>query len=209
MVRAYDPSRPVPQETVERIARHAQRAPSAGYSQGWGFLFLTEQADRDRFWAATDLDPSDPNAGTAAAAGLAEWRAGMMTAPLIVVAHSCKDVYLDRYARDDKGWSDRAEDRWPVPYWDVDTGMAALLVLLTAVDEGLGACLFGIMPGEIPRYRAEFGVPDSYTPVGAITVGYPAPSDARLTPERKASFQERKRPVEDVVHYGQWKTARE
>jgi len=33
-----------------------------------------------------------------------------------------------------------------VPYWHIDTGMAALLILQTAVDEGLGACFFGIPP---------------------------------------------------------------
>jgi hypothetical protein len=29
-------------------------------------------------------------------------------------------------------------------YWQIDTGFAALLVLLTAVDAGLGALFFGI-----------------------------------------------------------------
>jgi hypothetical protein len=43
--------------------------------------------------------------------------------------------YLDRYAEPDKGWVDRAESRWPAPYWYIDTGMAALLMLLTALDQ--------------------------------------------------------------------------
>ena len=34
---------------------------------------------------------------------------------------------------------DCGERRWPVPFWPIDTGMAALLILLTVVDEGLGA----------------------------------------------------------------------
>jgi carbon monoxide dehydrogenase subunit G len=34
--------------------------------------------------------------------------------------------------RPDKGWTDRDEARWPVPFWQIDTGMAALLILLTA-----------------------------------------------------------------------------
>ena len=42
-------------------------------------------------------------------------------------------TYLERYAEPDKGRTDRDEARWPVPYWDVDTGMAALHMLLTAV----------------------------------------------------------------------------
>ena len=68
-----------------------------------------------------------------------EWLTGMMRAPVVIVPLSHKDAYLERYAQPDKGWTDRDEARWPVPYWDVDTGMASLLMLLTAVDEGLGA----------------------------------------------------------------------
>jgi hypothetical protein len=43
--------------------------------------------------------------------------------------------------------------------------MAALLMLLTAVDEGLGACFFGIMPEHLAPFREEFGVPDKYAPI--------------------------------------------
>ncbi len=96
------------------------------------------------------------------------WLAGMRRAPLIVVPHSNKSAYLDRYAEPDKGWTDRDEARWPVPYWDIDTGFAALLMLLTAVDEGLGACFFGIPPERTRAYREAFGVPEEFTPIGAI-----------------------------------------
>ncbi len=119
----------------DRLLEHAIRAPSAGFSQGWGFLVLEEPADRDRFWAA-----ASPPGGT----GRGRWLAGMRKAPLIVVPHANRSAYLDRYAEPDKGWTDQDADRWPVPYWHIDTGFAALLMLLTAVDEGLGACFFGI-----------------------------------------------------------------
>jgi nitroreductase len=129
MVRGYDPDRPVPPDIVDKIVRHALRAPSAGFSQGWGFLVLTAAEDRARYWAATRLgDETD------------EWLARLSTAPLIIVALSNKAVYLDRYAQPDKGWTDRDEARWPVPYWHIDTGFAALLMHLTAVNEGLGSC---------------------------------------------------------------------
>ena len=74
----------------------------------------------------------------------------MRTAPVVIVPLSSKAAYLDRYAEPDKGWTDREERRWPVPYWHIDTGMATLLILQTAVDEGLGACFFGI-----PRDRVD------------------------------------------------------
>ncbi len=83
----------------------------------------------------------------------------MMTAPVLVVTLSCKDAYLERYAEPDKGWTDRDEARWPVPYWHTDTAMAAMLMLLTAVDEGLAACFFGVPGPAVERFRAEFDVP--------------------------------------------------
>jgi hypothetical protein len=42
-------------------------------------------------------------------------------------------------------------------YWDIDTGFASLLMLLTAVDAGLGACFFGIPIERINAYRAALG----------------------------------------------------
>ncbi|WP_089154455.1 nitroreductase family protein [Micromonospora sp. NBS 11-29] len=188
MVRNYDPDRPVPPEVVDRLLAHAVRAPSAGFAQGWGFLVLEEPADRARFWTATT-----PDGG-----GRERWLTGMRRAPLIVVPHANRDAYLDRYAEPDKGWADRAEARWPVPYWYVDTGFAALLMLLTAVDEGLGACFFGIPPQRTEAYREAFGVPPELHPIGAVTIGYSA------VDHRSPSLRRGHRPVDDVVRRGRW-----
>jgi nitroreductase len=188
MVRNYDPDRPVPPEVVDRLLEHAVHAPSAGFSQGWAFLVLEEPADRERFWAAT-TSPDQP---------ADSWLAGMRRAPLIVTVHSHKDAYLDRYAEPDKGWTDRDEARWPVPYWDIDAGFAALMMLLTAVDEGLGACFFGIPPERTAAYREAFGVPAAYTAIGAITVGY------RAEDRRSPSLRRGRREPGEVVHRGRW-----
>ena len=195
MVRNYDPDRPVPAEVVDRILASAIRAPSAGFSQGWGFLVLDQPADRERFWAATTPVAADPDTERRST-----WLTGMSRAPLIIVPHSNRSAYIDRYAQPDKGWSDRDEARWPVPYWHIDTGFAALLMLLTVVDEGLGACFFGIPPERTSTFRQAFGVPDEFTPIGAITIGYRAPDN------RSASLRRGRRPVDEVVHRGRWAT---
>ena len=186
MVRTYDPDRPVPAEIRDKLIKHALRAPSAGFSQGWGFLVLEEPTDRALYWDTL----TDGETGG--------WLDRMSTAPLIIVALSNKSVYLDRYAQPDKGWTDRAEVHWPVPYWDIDTGFAALLIHLTAVDEGLGSCFFGVPAEKIAAFREAFGVPPEFTPIGALTVGYGA-SD-----KRSPSLRRGHRPVADVVHHGRW-----
>src|SRR3712207_5625314 len=149
MVRDYDPDRPAPAEVRERLLEPASRAPAAGFSQGWAFLVLESPDERERFWTAT-TSAGPPDA----------WLTRMRRAPLLVVPLSHKAAYLDRYTEPDKGRTDRDEQAWPAPYWDIDTGMAALLMLLTAVDEGLGACFFGIAPGRLAGFGAAFGVPE-------------------------------------------------
>jgi nitroreductase len=122
----------------------------------------------------------------------------MRKAPVIIVPLSNKSQYLARYAEPDKGWTDRDEMRWPVPYWHIDTGMASLLMLLTAVDRGLGACFFGIPPEQMAAFRAAFGVPEEYTPIGAISLGYRAPD------RKSPSLKRGRREVPEVVHRGRW-----
>ncbi|HEU0241252.1 MAG TPA: nitroreductase family protein [Micromonosporaceae bacterium] len=190
MVRNYDADRPVSDELVDRLLDCAIRAPSAGFSQGWGFLVLTEPDDRARFWTATtpedERDEPDP------------WLLGLQRAPVLIVALSNKSIYLDRYAAEDKGWTDRDESRWPVPYWDIDTGFAALMMMLAAVDNDLATCFFGIPPEQTATFRATFDVPSEYTPIGALSVGYPAAD------RRSPSLKRGRRPLTEVVHRGHW-----
>ena len=179
MVRRFT-GEPVPQPSLDRILANAVRGPSAGFSQGQAFLVLTGP-DLAEFWKVI----GEPDSQTAE------------NAPLIIVPLSCKRVYLDRYALPDKGWTDRDEARWPVPFWHIDTGMAALLILQTAVDEGLGAVYFGIVPEAVEPFRNRFGVPADYEPIGAIAVGYDAETERR-------DLSSRRKPLSELVHYGTW-----
>ncbi|HWS38264.1 MAG TPA: nitroreductase family protein [Actinoplanes sp.] len=187
MVRGYDPDRPIPPELVDKIVRHGLRAPSAGFSQGWSFLVLTEPADRARYWESTALSASPDG-----------WLTRMRTAPLIIVALSNKSAYIDRYADSDKGWTDRDESRWSAPFWDIDTGFAALLMHLTAVNEDLGSCFIGLPTTRVASFKEAFGVPAEFSPIGALTIGY------RGTDKRSPSLRRGHRPVADVVHHGRW-----
>jgi nitroreductase len=194
MVRRYG-ARPVDPAVVDGMLEHAVHAPSAGFSQGWAFLRLDEPEAIERFWRTTT--PEEEWASPESRNG---WLAGMTTAPVVIVPLSNKDAYLDRYAQPDKGWTDRDESRWPVPYWHIDTGMATLLILQTAVDEGLGACFFGIQPERIETFREAFGVPPEYTPIGAITVGHRAEDPG----SRGSAARRPRRTTAEVVHHGHW-----
>ena len=184
MIRRYADA-PVDPAVVDRMLDNAVRAPNAGFTQGWAFLVLDTAADVARFWTVTSSDPGATNT----------WIDGMRTAPVVIVPMSDKGAYLDRYAEDDKQTPD-----WPVPYWHMDTSMAALLILQTAVDEGLGACFFGVPGARIDAFRTEFGVPDSLKPIGAITVGH------RLADTGSPGSPARRPRRTNVVHRGRYRT---
>jgi nitroreductase len=187
MVRNYE-SRPVPMDVRDRILAAGLRAPSAGFSQGWGFLVLETEDDRIRFWEHADNEPVSPDD---------PWGLGLRRAPLVVVPFAHKQTYLDRYQEPDKAQFGLVEEAWPIPYWFVDAGMAALLMLLSAVDAGLGACFFGLVPDD-QQVRQAFGVPQGYQAVGALTIGYPAPDVP------SPSLQRGHRALDEVLHFGRW-----
>jgi len=191
MIRNYAET-PVDRGVVDRAIRNATHAPSAGFSQGWGFLVLDTPEDVRRWWEST-TDPAELAAPDA-------WLTGMMRAPVVIVPCSSKAAYLRRYAESDKGWTDEDEARWPMPFWHMDAAMASLLILQTAVDEGLGSCFFGIPPERDAAVRREFDIPDSHDPVGVITIGHRAEDAGTAgSPSRRP-----RRPLDDVLHRGTW-----
>jgi nitroreductase len=191
MIRNYA-ERPVDPAIVERALRNATRAPSAGFSQGWAFVVLDTPRDVRRYW-----ESATPPEQLAAPD---RWLTGMLRAPVVVVPCSSKAAYLDRYAEPDKGWANRDDSHWPVPYWHMDTAMASLLILQTVVDEGLGALFFGIPVDRLTDVRRELAIPDTHDPIGAITIGHLA-DDAGLP---GSASTRRRVPLDELVHRGGW-----
>jgi nitroreductase len=173
------------------VIEHGVQAPSGGFLLGWALLVLETRLERLRLCSATTSAVDE--------AAMDGWLTRMRRAPLVIVPLSHKRAYLERYAEPDKPWQDLDESHWPIPYWHIDTGMASLLMLLTAVDEGLAACFFGIQAEQHPAFHEAFGVPGDYTAIGCITVGYAGPDD-----RRSPSLKRGRRSVEEVVHRGRW-----
>jgi nitroreductase len=186
MIRSYDAARSVPAAALDAILGAALHAPSAGFTQGVSLLVLSTATERETFWHVIAASDSG-------------WLRGMRTAPALVAVWTSEDAYFDRYAEPDKGWTNRDPERWSAPYWFVDAGMASMAALLSAVDNDLGACFFGIPADRIAAVREAFGVPANQLSVGVISVGYPTPAPATGSPTRRP----RKAPSE-VVHHGTW-----
>lgn len=190
MVRNYT-DEPVPREALERIVDRGRRAPSGGFSQGNRFVVVTDPGMRARIAELADEETY------VVASGLEPW---ISRAPAHIVVAMREDDYHDRYTQPDKLEATGGKEvEWRVPWWWVDAGKTIMLLLLAAVDEGLGAGLFGLVGDRNDDLRRELGMPDDFEIVGVVTVGHPAPeaNEQRL----KQRLREARRPLDEVVRW--------
>ena len=188
MVRRFD-QRPVPRDVMDRILDVGRRGPSAGFSQGIEFLVLDTPETVASFWEIT----TDPEFG---------WDIDDVALGPTAIVLPIPDAarYLERYSQEDKiAFGMDVAEHWPVPFWDVDTAMAAMLMLLAAVDEGLGGYFFGITHGERELLDG-FGVPEGLRPIGILGFGYRADDEA----PSGSWMKRRRRPFEDQIHRNGW-----
>jgi FMN reductase [NAD(P)H] len=179
----------VPRETLERIAATVRRAPSAGFSQGQRLLVVDDRALLEQL-ANEDEEPE----------GVEPW---FRSAAAHVLVLTREQDYHDRYTSPDKlDATGGSEIEWPVPYWHVDAGAALMLVLLAAIEEGLGAGVYGVPVEEQPRWRELLHIPDDLAIVGGITLGRPAP-DPEWS-KRTSRATQRRKTIDELVHWNRW-----
>ena len=176
----------VPIEKVEKVLTLAQHAPSAGFSQGWAYVVVTDaQAKRKIGEIQGEQDfYSD------------RFHKFVSEAPVLIVACVSEQIYHERYQEPDKLTEDGTEIEWPIPYWDFDIGCACMLIFLSAVNEGLAAAFTGVF--RVDDMRKFLGIPGHFQPVGVISIGYPAED------VKSPSLKRGRKPFEQVVHYGHW-----
>jgi nitroreductase len=185
MVRNFT-DEPVPDDVIERIVEAGQHAPSAGFSQGVAYVVVTDPATRravgeiagEEYYVADGFDPF------------------ISGAPVQVVICTSERVYHDRYNEPDKKPEGEEEIDWPIPYWHTDAGASMMLILLAAVNEGLGTAFVGVM--EPHRLQALLGIPDDWLPIGVAMIGHPAPD------KRSGSLRRGRRPLDTVLHRERW-----
>ncbi|HEY7598766.1 MAG TPA: nitroreductase family protein [Candidatus Limnocylindrales bacterium] len=163
MVRNYEAEKPVEREALERIVAAAQRAPSAGFSQGQRLVVVTDAAKRRQIAESCD----EPHY---VAAGFDPW---VSRAPALIVPCVSEQIYHARYREPDKLQDDGTEIDWPIPYWWVDAGATLMLILLAAVDEGLAAGFLGTH--RLAELQAALELPADMVPIGVVTIGHPLP----------------------------------
>jgi nitroreductase len=184
-VRRFEEGR-VPRETIERIARLAQRAPSGGFSQGQRLVVMTDPTRRRTL------------ARLCGEEGYVEMGFGPWISECAAQFVPCvsEEIYHRRYQEPDKVDEDGREIDWPIPYWWVDVGATMQNIWLAAVNEGLGCGFVGM--DDIPAVKAELGLPDEFTAIGVMPVGRP------LADVRSPSLKRGWVPFDEFARWERW-----
>ncbi|MFN2526797.1 MAG: nitroreductase family protein [Actinomycetota bacterium] len=155
--------RDVSPEQVDRILDLAARFPSAGHTQPQEFIVVRDQAVKDRLGRAA-LD-----------------QMFIAQAPVVIAVVSDTRRSATRYGS-------RGVDFYSV----LDGGFASMLVLLAAVDTGLGAAFVAAFDDD--AVREVLGLPRRVRPIGLIAIGYCA---------QRADRHERRARTE-IIHAERW-----
>lgn len=187
MIRHFT-SEPVAPEVIDRMLELTRHAPSAGFTQGQSFIVVTRPELRKAIGRLC---------------GEEEYISGgfhpfVSEAPVLFIPCTSEAAYHRRYQEPDKLLEDGTEIEWPIPYWHMDIGCAVMILLLAAVNEGLGAGYAGFSPESLEQLHKLLNIPDEVTPVGVIPIGHraqdiPSPS---LKRGRKADA--------DYIHREGW-----
>jgi len=190
MVRHYAPEL-VPREVVERIVGTVRRLRAPATARGQRLLVVMRDEARAELVRIA-------SAGWGAERGLEPW---LESAPVHVLVCTREDDYHERYRQEDK-LVEGEEIEWPVPFWYMDAGAAVMLILLAAIDEGLGAGLTGVPKELAAELGAAFGIPEDVTIVAHVTIGVPAPDPgwSAVTSRRTKP----RRPPTESVHWERW-----
>ncbi len=154
--------RDVPQEKVDLVLDLASRYPSAGHTEPQEFIVVRDQGVKE------------------ALAHAALEQTFVAQAPLVIVVVSD----IRRSAR-------RYGERGVRFFSIIDGAFAAMLVLLAAVDEGLGACFVGSFYDR--EVQEVLGLPEEVRPIGIIPLGYCAEEPEKFPRRSRAQIVHRDR----------------
>jgi nitroreductase len=145
-VRAFDPSRPVPQEAILAMCEAARLAPSACNAQVWRFIAVTDPKLRGQI-CTQGMGPILRNKF-------------MRDAPLIMVGCADLDIIANKIGTKFTG----------IEYYQLDMGIAMEHIVLKATELGLGTCWVGWINED--NLRAVLGIPKRVRVMALIAVGY-------------------------------------
>ena len=165
MIREFDPKRQIPEKVITKLLNNAHRAPSAGHTQVQEFIIVRDHAIKKKLrQVAVDQEYVEE-------------------APTIIIV--CSNT-----SRSEKRYGRRGREFYSI----IDGAFASMLILLTAVDERIGAGFVGAFDDD--KVSEILKLPRYVRPIGIITLGYPMETEPVERLERLA--------IDDLIHYERW-----
>ncbi len=157
-VRSYKPDQ-VSREQIDRLLDAAVHAPSGMNAQPWAFGIIQDKAQLDKI---NDRTKAFLLSKVEEWPWLAHYKQHFEDPEYNVFYHAPTLVTI--YTKN------------PMPVAQIDCTLAAENLMLAAADMGLGTCWMGFafFVMDAPEIKQDLGVPDGYTTVAPIIVGYPA-----------------------------------
>jgi nitroreductase len=160
MIREYQQDSHIPTEIINKLLKNAHRSPSAGHTQVQEYIVVIDPITKKKLCQAS----------------LGQSQVEDASVLIIVCANTSRSVI--RYGK-------RGTDFYSI----IDGAFASMIILLSAVNEGIGASFIGAF--EDNRIVKILGLPVHVKPIGIIALGYPAEK-----PERFERIE-----LDNLVHY--------
>ena len=160
MVREYQQDKQVSASIINKLLKNAHRSPSAGHTQVQEFIVIIDPITKRKLCEAS-LRQSQ-----------------VEDASVLIVVCSNTSRSVNRYGKRGTGF-----------YSVIDGAFASMIILLSAVNEGIGASFVGAF--EDNKVSRILGLPVHVKPIGIIALGYPA--------EKPGRFERIK--LKNLVHY--------
>lgn len=161
--RAYNPERKVSEETLQTLFEAAQWSPSCFGDQPWRYLVFDRFNDNDA-WR---------NAWECLSPGNQSWA---INAPVLLLATA--DTVLTKADK---------PNRWG----QYDTGAASMSLCVQATESGLMVHQMGGF--DAVKAAKQFNIPERYTPMAMISIGYQLEPDQIPEDLREREFATRNR----------------
>lgn len=160
MIREYQQDSQIPTEIINKLLKNAHRSPSAGHTQVQEYIIVIDPFTKKKLCQAS----------------LGQSQIEDASVLIIVCANTSRSV--SRYRK-------RGTDFYSI----IDGAFASMIILLSAVNEGIGASFVGAF--EDNQIVKILGLPVHVKPIGIIALGYPAEK-----PERFERIE-----LNNLVHY--------
>ena len=149
MIREYVANKQIPEEIITKLVKNAHRTPSAGHTQVQEFIVVKDGITKKKLRKVVVNQEY------------------VEKAPVLIIVCSNTSRSVNRYGT-------RGREFYSI----IDGAFASMIILLSAVNEGIGAAFVGAF--EDDKVSQILELPKHVKPVGIICLGYPAETPEKL-----------------------------